>query len=296
MVQDFEGRVAIVTGATGGVGLETARELARRGFTVGVHGRSEEKGEAAIRSIADTARYPDRLHFLKADLADLSAVRSLAGTINDRFAKVDVLINNAGLVNARRKVTIDGFEETFAVNHLAHFLLTGLILDRIRSAAPARIINLSSNAHLAGKMHFDDLQAERRYSTFGVYGNTKLANLLFTFELARRLSGSGVTVNAVHPGAVATGFAQNNGGLAMLAMRILRPFFLTPEKGAATSIHVATAPELEAVTGRYFYKSRQHKTSARAQDAETARLLWERSEEMTGYPFAESLLPASLLP
>ncbi|SFZ82467.1 NAD(P)-dependent dehydrogenase, short-chain alcohol dehydrogenase family [Devosia enhydra] len=280
-------KICVVTGATNGVGLETARALANRGATVAVLGRNGQKGAETLASLRKTARHPDALRFFQADLADLSQVRRLGSELGQAYPRIDVLINNAGLINARRRVTVDGFEETFAVNHLAHFLLTGLLLEPLRAAPAARIVNLSSNAHLAGRLDLDDLNREhRRYSTFGAYGDSKLANLYFTYELARRLSGTPITVNAVHPGAVASGFSLNNGGVASFVMGLVRPFFLSSEKGALTSIHVASAPELAGVTGRYFYKSREKQSSKLSHDTAIAQRLWALSETMTGirYP------------
>lgn len=283
----MDGMTCVVTGATSGVGLETARGLAARGATVILLGRSAEKGHATIADLKVSARHPDRLRLVLGDLASLEDVRRMAADIADAHERIDVLVNNAGVINAHRRVTVDGFEETFAVNHLAHFLLTGLLLPRLRAAPAARIVNLSSNAHLAGRIVLDDLnRGRRRYSTFGAYGDSKLANLYFTYELARRLGDTPVTVNAVHPGAVASGFALNNGGLARVAMALMKPFFLTPAQGAATSLYVATSPELTGVSGRYFYKSREKKSSALSHDREIASGLWSASEAMTGlrYP------------
>ena len=283
----MDGKICVITGATNGVGLETARALANRGASVAVLGRNPGKGAETLAALRKTARHPDTLRFFQADLADLAQVRQLGRDLADAYPRIDVLINNAGLINSKRKVTADGYEETFAVNHLAHFLLTGLLMERLRAAPAARIVNLSSNAHLAGRLDLDDLNRERRrYSTFGTYGDSKLANLYFTYELARRLAGTPITANAVHPGAVASGFSLNNGGVASLVMGLLRPFFLSSEQGALTSIHVASAPELAKVTGRYFYKSHEKKSSKLSHDAAIARRLWALSEEMTGirYP------------
>jgi retinol dehydrogenase-12 len=283
----MDGKTCVVTGATNGVGLETARGLAEQGAMVVLLGRNAEKGAACLADLKGSARHADRLSFVKGDLARLDDVRSMAARISADHPRIDVLVNNAGLINAKRRETVDGFEETFAVNHLAHFLLTGLLLPSLRAAPAGRVVNLSSNAHLAGRLDLDDLNRKgRKYSTFGAYGDSKLANLYFTYELARRLAGTSITANAVHPGAVASGFSLNNGGLASVVMALVRPFFLTPEKGALTSIHVATAPDLEGVTGRYFYKSREKKSSKLSHDTAIARQLWAASEAMTGirYP------------
>ncbi|MDB5505950.1 MAG: short chain dehydrogenase/reductase family oxidoreductase [Devosia sp.] len=286
----MDGKVCIITGATSGVGRETARLLAEQGATVFAVGRNAEKGRETIKWIGETARYPERVSFLRADLARLDDVRALAAEIDQRTRVVDVLINNAGVINTSRKVTVDGLEETFAVNHLAHFLLTVLLLDRLQAAAQGRIINLSSNAHVPFKMHFDDLQSERGFSGFAVYGRTKLANLLFTYELARRLTGGRVTVNAIHPGAVASNFSLNNGGLATMAMRLLRPFFISPAKAAETSVYLAGSAAVAEVSGQYFYRRKPHASSKRSHDSADAKALWDASESLTDYPF-RSLLP-----
>jgi len=285
--------VGVVTGATGGLGLETARGLAKAGLRVVLVGRNAEKGERALSSIRGSVPDAD-VTFLRADLSDMDDVRALAGAINNRFDRLDVLVNNAGAIMAKRQLTKAGLEVTFATNHLSHFLLTGLLLDLIKASAPARIINVSSDAHKIAKLDPEDLQSEKRYTSFGTYGVTKLENLYFTYELARRLEGSNVTVNALHPGAVASNFAMNNGGISSLAMNVLRPLFMKPEKAAETPIWLSTSPEVEGVTGKYFYKMREHKPSRQAFDDAKGRALWDKSDQLTGYPYAATLLPASL--
>lgn len=276
-------KVAIVTGATSGLGLETARRLAERGYEVGLLARDRSKAAKAADSIGRTAEIaPVIFH---CDMSELAQVRQAAGEIGARFPRIDVLVNNAGVINMKRRVTVDGFEETFAVNHLAHFLLTGLLLPNLQAAALARIVVVSSNAHVPFKLDLDDLMSERRYSTFPVYGRSKLANLYFTYELARRLAGSGVTVNAVHPGAVASGFSKNNGTLARIAMTLIAPFFMSAGKAAETPVWMATAAELETTTGSYFYKKKRIDSNAASHDTAMARALWERSETLTGLAF-----------
>jgi NAD(P)-dependent dehydrogenase (short-subunit alcohol dehydrogenase family) len=193
-----------------------------------------------------------------------------------------VLINNAGVVNLQRTVTADGIETTFAVNHLAYFLLTSLLLERLRRSAPARIVNVSSDAHKFAPLDFDDLGNQRRYRALRVYGQSKLANILFTSELARRIAGSGVSANSLHPGAVATGLGRNNGAWARAIIGLLRPFFRTPDDGAATSVHLAASPAVEGLTGKYFAKCRERRPSRAAQDVDAARRLWDISARMTG--------------
>lgn len=276
---------AIVTGATSGLGLEIARDLAARGYEVGLVARNPAKGTAAVESISRTATIAPTL--FHCDMAELSQVRDVSGEIAAKFPCIDVLVNNAGVINLKRRITVDGYEETFAVNHLAHFLLTGLLLPNLVAASPSRIINVSSDAHVPFGLHLDNLMSEGWYMAFPVYGRSKLANLYFTYELARRLAGSGVTVNAVHPGAVASGFSKNNGWLAQASMAIGRPFFMSPAKAAETPVWLATTPGLAAMTGKYFYKMREHRSTKRSHDAAIGRELWERSEVLTGLTYPQ---------
>lgn len=281
----MEDKIVVITGATSGIGLETARELARQGATVAILGRNIDKGIQTLADLKPSARYPERVTFLSCDLSRLADVRSVAGTLHERFDHIDVLIANAGVINIRRRETLDGFEETFAVNHLAHYLLTGLLLDLLAKAPQGRVVVVSSDAHQVGKIKRDDPQRRRGYRGFGAYAGSKLANLHFTFELARRLEHTSITVNAVHPGAVASNFSLNNGGLAKLAMAVLRPFFISPAKGAETSVYLASSPRLIGVTGRYFYQSRQHAVAPRAHDRDTADWLWRASETLTSFTY-----------
>jgi NAD(P)-dependent dehydrogenase (short-subunit alcohol dehydrogenase family) len=275
------GRVCIVTGATSGVGKATALELARRGAVVGIVARDRERARATAEEIASAGSGRPPAVFL-ADLGRQRDVRRAADEILAHFPQIHVLVNNAGVVNLKRETTEDGIEAVFAVNHLAYFLLTVLLLDRLRASAPARIVNVASEAHkFVRGLQFDDIGFEHNYKAMRVYGHSKLANLLFTQELARRLEGSGVTVNSVHPGAVASGLGKNNGRVAQTLIAFLAPFFRTPEGGAATSIHVATAPELATVSGRYFKNCREARPAAFASDREAAGRLWELSEGLT---------------
>lgn len=278
-------KIAIVTGATSGLGLETARQLAEAGYEVGLVGRNAAKGKAAIESISQTAKV--RPVLFHCDMADLMQVRGAANEIAARFPRIAVLVNNAGVINIRRRVTVDGYEESFAVNHLAHFLLTGLLLPSLRKAMTSRIVNISSDAHIPFRLHLDDLMSKRGYVGFPVYGRTKLANLYFTYELARRLAGTAMTVNAAHPGAVASAFAMNNGWLGRTPMTMLRPFFLAPAEAAKTPVWMATAPELAEATGKYFYKLREHRSTKRSHDADIGRALWERSEALTDFAYLQ---------
>jgi NAD(P)-dependent dehydrogenase (short-subunit alcohol dehydrogenase family) len=284
---NLEGKTCLVTGATSGIGTETALALARHGARVVIAGRSAERAESTRADIVRRSSNRN-VDVLLADLASLGEVRKLADAFLSSYDALHLLVNNAGVVNNRRQTTVDGFEATFAVNHLAYFLLTNLLLDRLRGSAPARIVSVASDAHMFGSIDWDDLQSERRYggmlSGMRVYGTSKLANILFNQELARRLEGSGVTANCLHPGMVATGLGKNNGPVGRIAALLARPFTLTPARGAETSIHLAAAPELDGVSGRYFSKKREAKLSAAARDEEAARRLWDVSARLVGIP------------
>ncbi|HEV8652081.1 MAG TPA: SDR family oxidoreductase [Actinomycetes bacterium] len=278
--QSMRGRICLVTGATSGIGAVTAEELAGRGATVVMIGRSAERTAATVDRIRRRTGSSTVEHLL-ADLSAQRDVRQLADQFTARHDRLHVLVNNAGAVFIRRHLSPDGLELTFALNHLAYFLLTNLLLDRLKASAPARIVNVSSDAHQRARIDFDDLQAERSYSV-AVYGRSKLANLLFTYELARRLQGTGVTVNALHPGVVATRFGTNNGRVIRLLHPLLRPFLISPEQGARTVVHLATSSEVEGVTGSYFVKERPSSSSRASYDTAAAERLWRVSEEMTG--------------
>jgi NAD(P)-dependent dehydrogenase (short-subunit alcohol dehydrogenase family) len=282
MTDSLEGRIALVTGATSGIGQETAVGLAARGAQVVLVGRDRARAEAARKGVSERSGNP-RVDVLLADFASLEAVRGLAREFGERYPALHLLVNNAGVAMTSRVLTVDGYESTLAVNHLAPFLLTHLLRDRLLAGSPARIVNVASDAHkfVPGGFDFADPMSERgfRFPTtvtgMRVYGMSKLANMLFTVELARRLEGTRVTTNAVHPGGVATRLA-------------LRPFFKTPAQGAETSLHVATAPELEAVNGRYFANSREHASTSAARDTGAALRLWNQSCEWVGVPVEET--------
>lgn len=279
---DLAGRTCLVTGATSGIGEATAVGLARLGARVLLVGRDPARGEASLAKVR-RASGNDTASLLIADLASLEQVRSLAAAVQERAPQLHVLVNNAGVVNLRRETTVDGLETTFAVNHLAYFLLTRLLLDRLRASAPARIVNVASEGHRFGVLDVDDLQtAHKPYSWMRVYGTSKLANVLFTYELARRLEGSGVTANCLHPGAVGTGLGANNGRLGRIVLPLVRPFLRSPEGGARTSIYLASSDEVAAVSGRYFIRCRARPSSAASRDAALARRLWDASEVLTG--------------
>jgi NAD(P)-dependent dehydrogenase (short-subunit alcohol dehydrogenase family) len=283
----LEDRTCLVTGATSGIGQETALGLAREGARVLIVGRDPARGQAARDDIAKRSGN-DKVELLRADLASLREVSRLADDVRARCPALHVLVNNAGVVLLRREQSADGFEATFAVNHLAYFALTLQLLDLLRASAPARIVNVSSDAHRFGRIDWDDLQSERRYrgvpvvAAMRVYGTSKLQNILFTRELARRLEGSGVTANCLHPGAVSTRLGTNNGGGSRVITSMLRPFMLSPADGARTSIHLAASPDVSELSGRYFTKMREVRCSRAARDADAARRLWQISAELTG--------------
>ena len=275
-------KTCIVTGASSGIGRVTALELARMGAHLGLVCRDRRRGEETVAEIRQKTG-SDAVDLLLADLASQQEIRRVAGEILARYPRIDVLLNNAGVVNLRHSTTIDGIETVFAVNHLAYFLLTNLLLDRLKASAPARIVNVASEAHKFSKgIDFDDLGHEHSFKSMRVYGHSKLANVLFTYELARRLEGTGVTVNCLHPGAVATRLGQNNGRIAGVLIKLLAPLFRTPEQGAATSIYLATSPEVEGVSGRYFDRCKERRSSSSTYDEAQARRLWEVSAQMTG--------------
>ena len=289
MAEALEGRIALVTGATSGIGQETALGLAARGAQVVLVGRDRARAEAARKDVSERSGNP-RVDVLLADFASLDAVRGLAREFCDRYPALHLLVNNAGIAMTERVLTVDGYESTLAVNHLAPFLLTHLLRERLLASGHARIVNVASDAHkFVRGFDFADPMAERGFgfpkavTGMRVYGMSKLANILFTFELARRLEGTRVTANAVHPGGVATRLGTNNPGLlGKLLPLAMRPFFKTPAQGAETSLHVAIAPELASTNGRYFAESREHKTTAAARDAGAALRLWNQSCEWVG--------------
>ena len=275
------GKVCMVTGATSGIGKVAARELAKRGAIVVVVGRNEARSKATVSQIRQQTANAS-VEYLLADLSSQQEIRRLAREFESRYSRLDVLVNNAGAIMLSRRESVDGIEMTLALNHLAYFLLTNLLLDTLKSSAPARIVNVSSNSHEGAKLDFDDLQNRRRYWGFRAYAWSKLENILFSYELARRLEGTGVTVNALHPGLVGTNFLANNGALGRLLKMLVVIKGISPERGARTSIYLASSPELETVTGRYFFQEQEVPSSSASYDEDAARRLWQLSAEMTG--------------
>jgi retinol dehydrogenase-14 len=275
------GRAVLVTGGSRGIGRATALGLATMGARVAITGRDRERTEDAAREIR--AAGGGQVDVFVADLSAQSEVRRLADEVLQSLSRIDVLINNAGGYWHTRHVTADGLERTFAVNHLAPFLLTNLLLDRLKQGASARVVTVSSNAQTMGRIDFNDLQGERSYSGGRAYNQSKLANVLFSYELARRLQTTSVTANALHPGMVSTSFgAEDPASLQRLFVPIVRPFMKTPVQGAATSIYLASAPDLEQVTGRYFANSKPKRSSKRSYDEAAAARLWQVSADLVG--------------
>ena len=274
------GKVCLVTGGTSGLGRVTAEALAAKGADVILVGRDPRKAEAAVAEIRAATGNP-AVSALVADLSSQAEVRRLAAEFLRDHHRLDVLVNNAGAMFARRLETADGIERTFALNHLAYFLLTEMLLGALKAAPAGRVVNVSSMAHRGMRLDFDDLESRRNYRAFRVYGRSKLANLLFNAELARRLEGTGVTANALHPGFVATNFVAGNGMLGWFFRRVASVAAIRPEDGARTSIYLASSPEVEGISGRYFIKEREARPSAAALDDAAARRLWAVSEAMT---------------
>jgi retinol dehydrogenase 14 len=275
------GKTVLITGATAGIGKATALGLATMGAHVAITGRDPARAGAAAGEIR--AAGGGQVDAFVADLSSQSEVRRLADEVLQRLSRIDVLVNNVGGYWNTRQVTADGLEHTFAVNHLAPFLLTNLLLDRLKHSAPARVVTVSSHAHASGRIDFEDLQGERSYSGARAYNQSKLANVLFTYELARKLQATPVTANALHPGVVNTSFGtEDPAGVQRLLVPFMRPFMKTLAEGAATPIHLASAPDLERVTGRYFVNSKPKKSSQRSYDQATAARLWQVSTDLVG--------------
>ena len=275
------GKIVLITGATGGIGKATAIGLAAMGARVGITGRDLIRAEQAASDIRTESGNP-AVDVFAADMSSQAEVRRLSGAVLDAYPRLDVLVNNVGGFWAHRHPTADGLEHTFALNHLAPFLLTNLLLDRLKASAPARIVTVSSGAQAAGRIDFDDLQGARSYSGQRAYSQSKLANILFTNELARRLQGTGVTANSVHPGVVRTNFgSEDQAGFFRIISPLVRPFLKTPTQGARTPIYLASSPDVEGITGQFF-ANRKPKTANRAADLDVTARLWRVSTELVG--------------
>jgi NAD(P)-dependent dehydrogenase (short-subunit alcohol dehydrogenase family) len=275
------GKICLVTGATSGLGQATAHALARLGATVVILGRSPEKSAATVAQVNQACENPNT-DCLLADLSSQAAIHRVAQQFKERYQRLDVLVNNAGAVFMQRQESVDGIELTFALNHLGYFLLTNLLLDVLKASAPARIVNTSSELHRKAHLDFSDLQNARKYRGMDAYHRSKLANVLFTYELARRLEGTGITANAFSPGLVATNLGMNNRGLSPLMKRLVdRLIGISPEEGAQTGVYLATSPKVEGVTGKYFVKQEPISSSPESYDEAIAARLWEASVELT---------------
>ena len=276
----MRGKTVLITGGTDGIGRATAIGLASMGARVGITGRDRERADEAAAAIARESGNP-AVDVFVADLSSQAEVRRLAGEVLAAYPRLDVLLNNVGGSWDSRHLTVDGLEHTFALNHLAPFLLTGLLLERLKQSAPARVVTVASGAHTAGRIDFDDLQGERSWSGSRAYSQSKLASVLFTHELARRLQGTGVTANALHPGVVRTSFgAEDPGMVQRLLVPFIRGFMKTPAQGAATSIRLASAPDLDEVTGQYFADGKPRQSSKASYDQGVGARLWQVSADL----------------
>jgi retinol dehydrogenase 12 len=291
---DIREKVILVTGATSGIGKAAVREFARLGAAVVIAARDEQKADNLAQELRRESSNP-KVDYLIADLSSMGQVRELAAEFRRRYPRLDVLLNNAGAFFMKTQKSVDGIEMTWALNHINYFLLTLQLLDLLVESAPARVINVSSNAHQGGRIDFEALRRAEMKGFWQGYSQTKLANVYFTYELARRLQNTGVTVNVLHPGLVATGFGPRT-GFSRAFMHLLKPFSLTPEQGAQTLVYLATSPEVEGVTGKYFYECAEIPSSRWSYDPQAARLLWDWSLETAGIeqdPTAKYFLEAS---
>jgi len=279
------GKTVLITGGTSGIGKATAVALAAMGANVVIVGRNQERGEAAVEEIKAQS-HNESVELMLADLSVQAEVRGLAEEFQERHDRIDVLANNAGLVQSKRTETPDSIETTLATNHLAPFLLTNLLIGRLEQSAPSRVITVSSEAQRWGTMDFEDMQSRRKYRGFPVYGMTKLANIMFTYELAERLNGTGVSANCLHPGSVGTNFGQNNKGVMALFFRTFKPLMRSPGQGADTLIWLASSSEVDGVSGKYFSDRKVIEAKKVAYDPAARRRLWEISEDLTGLKVA----------
>ena len=291
MAENMKGKVVIITGATSGIGQVAAEKLAAKGARIVQVARDKERGQAAITRLNQVA--PGIAHSIYyADLSRLSEMNRVATEIAQSEPRIDVLMNNAGAIFGKRQLTEDGLELTFALNHMSYFMMTQLLRDRLIASAPSRVVNTASDARTSGTVDFDDLQSEKAYRfnllewmryggpAFKVYARSKLMNILYTRELARKLAGTGVTANSLHPGFVATRFGDHTGGLIGFGISIAKRFALTPEQGAETLVHLASSPDVAATTGEYFHKCRPATPSREAQDDDKAQRLWLETSKL----------------
>jgi NAD(P)-dependent dehydrogenase (short-subunit alcohol dehydrogenase family) len=279
---NLNGKIIVVTGATDGIGKVTARELAKAGASVTVIGRNAAKGEQVVKELRTAAGH-ERVDFVQGDLLTFKGVRGAAEALKGRLKQIDVLVNNVGAAFIKRGVTEDGFEQTFALNHLGYFLMTSLLLDLLKASPSARVVNVASGAHFGVKLDLADLQNEKSYSGWRAYQRSKLANVYFTYELARRLAGTPVTANCLHPGFVASRFLDNNKGIAAMVFGFIKSIAaISEDEGAKTSVYLAGSPEVAGVSGKYFDKCKPVRSSAVSYDEGVARDLWRTSEMMVG--------------
>ncbi len=274
-------KIVLITGATAGIGKACALELARRRATVVGISRNAEKCARVASELRKLSGNHD-IEFLQADLSSQAEVRRVSEEFKRRYPRLHVLVNNAGGIFLRRSLTVDGIEKTFALNHLSYFLLTHLLLDLLKESAPSRIVNVSSSSNYRGKIHFSDLQLEKGYQAFKAYQQSKLANIMFTYELARRLEGTGVTANALHPGLVRTDIAQDNGFLVRFFQRLYLRNALSPEEGAETMVYLASSQEVEGLSGKFYIRNNPVRSNERSYNQEDARRLWDVSARMVG--------------
>jgi NAD(P)-dependent dehydrogenase (short-subunit alcohol dehydrogenase family) len=280
---NMNGKICMVTGATSGIGEATSLELARMGASVVLVGRNPSRCEASVARIKQETGNSS-IEYLVADLSSMALVRQVVQQFQEKHKRLDVLVNNAGAAFLRRQVSVDGIEMTFALNHINYFLLTLLLLDTLKTSLPTRIVNVASDSHRGQKLDFDDLQIQKGYSVMKAYGRSKLANVLFTYELARRLNGTSVTVNALHPGTVATRIWEKGGPLNPLISLVMRRFTIPVEQGAKTVIYLASSPEVEGLTGEYFTDCKVVRSDPASYDQASAKRLWDISLKLTGLP------------
>ena len=280
----LRGKIVIVTGASSGIGKASAAGIAALGAHTVLVSRTASRGRKAMDDIA--RRTPGvSLDLLVADLSTGAAIHELAGAFRAKYSRLDVLFNNAGILTSRRRLTPEGFEQQFYVNYLSYYLLTGLLLDTLRASAPSRIINMTSSSHSSGIIDFDDLQLERNYRGWQAYANTKLMSMVFTYALARRLEGTGVTANCLHPGVIHTNLLRNFSSVLHLMFHALQRFFKQPDDGAETPVYLASSPEVDGVSGKYFRYCRPMGTTEESYDRDVQERLWAASERLTGFPY-----------